>query len=101
MTFSRSKNLPALAGSGLIDFVTSSVWNARKLMVSWLQTFYRQENEVVDLFYAITNCHGWIKSTEKVERILQRGNGSKLRSAIRLYKLSKKKTVFLTFLRCL
>jgi hypothetical protein len=52
-------------GKYLFDFVTSSVWNARKLMVSWLQTFYRQENEVVDLFYAITNCHGWIKSTEK------------------------------------
>jgi hypothetical protein len=52
-------------GKYLFDFVTSSVWNARKLMVNWLQTFYRQENEVVDLFYAITNCHGWIKSTEK------------------------------------
>jgi hypothetical protein len=52
-------------GKYLFDFVTSSVWNARKLMVSWLQTFYRQENEVVDLFYAITNCQGWIKSTEK------------------------------------
>jgi hypothetical protein len=60
------------------DFVTSSVWNARKLMVSWLQTFYRQENEVVDLFYAIANCHGWIKSTEKdvivrLESLEQRG----------------------------
>jgi hypothetical protein len=52
-------------GKYLFDFVTSSVWNARKLMVSWLQPFYRQENEVVDLFYAITNCQGWIKSTEK------------------------------------
>lgn len=52
-------------GKYLFDFVTSSVWNARKLMVSWLQPFYRQENEVVDLFYAITNCHGWIKSTKK------------------------------------
>jgi hypothetical protein len=52
-------------GKNLFDFVTSSVWNARKLMVNWLRTFYRQENEVVDLFYAITNCQGWIKSTEK------------------------------------
>ena len=52
-------------GKYLFDFVTSSVWNARKLMVNWLQTFYRQENEVVDLFYAITNCQGWIKSTKK------------------------------------
>ena len=65
-------------GKYLFDFVTSSVWNARKLMVNWLQTFYRQENEVVDLFYAIANCHGWIKSTEKevivrLESLEQRG----------------------------
>jgi len=52
-------------GKYLFDFVTSSVWNARKLMVSWLQPFCRPENEVVDLFYVITNCYGWIKSTEK------------------------------------
>ena len=52
-------------GKYLFDFVTSSVWNARKLMVNWLQTYYRHENEIVDLFYAITNSHGWIKSTEK------------------------------------
>lgn len=52
-------------GKYLFDFVTSSVWNARKLMVNWLQSYYRQQNEVVDLFYAITNCQGWIKSTTK------------------------------------
>jgi len=52
-------------GKYLFDFVTSSVWNARKLMVNWLRSFYHQKNEVVDLFYAITNCHGWIKSTPK------------------------------------
>ena len=50
-------------GKNLFDFVTSSVWNARKQMVSWLSEFYDCENEVVDLFYAITNCHGWVKST--------------------------------------
>ena len=46
----------------LFDFVTSSVWNARKQMVEWLLPFYDNKNEYVDLFYAITNCHGWIKS---------------------------------------
>jgi hypothetical protein len=46
----------------LIDFTTSSVWNARKQMVEWLLPFYENKNEYVDLFYAITNCHGWLKS---------------------------------------
>jgi hypothetical protein len=46
----------------LFDFVTSSAWNARKQMVEWLSQFYDSKNEYVDLFYAITNCHGWIRS---------------------------------------
>ncbi len=58
-------------GKNLFDFVTSSVWNARKQMVDWLGLFYNQENEVVDLFYAITHCHGWVKSgkTEVIVRL--------------------------------
>ena len=50
-------------GKNLFDFVTSSVWNARKQMVEWLRNDYQHENDLVDLFYAIANCHGWIKST--------------------------------------
>ena len=46
----------------LFDFVTASVWNARKQMVEWLLPFYENKAEYVDLFYAITCCHGWIKS---------------------------------------
>ena len=46
----------------IFDFVTSSVWNARKQMVEWLLPFYDNQNEYVDLFYAITYCQGWIKS---------------------------------------
>ena len=58
-------------GKNLFDFVTSSVWNARKQMVDWLSQSFDQENEVVDLFYAITNCHGWVKSskTEVIVRL--------------------------------
>jgi len=52
-------------GKNLFDFVTCSVWNARKQMVDWLRPYFNQDNEVVDLFYAITSCHGWIKSTER------------------------------------
>jgi hypothetical protein len=52
-------------GKNLFDFVTCSVWNARKQMVEWLQPYFNQDNEVVDLFYAITSCHGWVKSTEQ------------------------------------
>ena len=48
----------------LFDFVTSSVWNARKQMVEWLLPFYENKNEYVDLFYAITHCQGWVKSEE-------------------------------------
>lgn len=51
-------------GKNLFDFVTSSVWNARKEMVDWLSQSFDQENEIVDLFYAITNCHGWVKSSK-------------------------------------
>jgi hypothetical protein len=47
----------------LFDFVTSSVWNARKQMTEWLNPFFNNTNEVVDLFYAITDCHGWVKSS--------------------------------------
>ena len=50
-------------GKNLFDFVTTSVWNARKKMVNWLKPFFKQDNEVVDLFYVITNCHGWVKCT--------------------------------------
>jgi hypothetical protein len=50
-------------GKNLFDFVTCSVWNARKHMVDWLRPFFDQDNEIVDLFYAITSCHGRIKST--------------------------------------
>ena len=46
----------------LYDFVVSSAWNARKQMVEWLQPIYGKKNEYVDLFYAITRCHGWIQS---------------------------------------
>lgn len=46
----------------LFDFVTASVWNARKQMVEWLLPYYENKDEYVDLFYAITKCHGWIKS---------------------------------------
>lgn len=58
-------------GKNLFDFVTSSLWNARKQMVDWLEESFEQKNEVVDLFYAITQCHGWIKTTrtEVIARI--------------------------------
>ena len=49
----------------LFDLVTASVWNARKQMVEWLLPIYENKNENVDLFYAITNCHGWVRSDSK------------------------------------
>jgi len=51
-------------GENLFDFVMTSAWNARKQMIDWLRPFFNVENELVDLFYAISHCHGWIKNTE-------------------------------------
>jgi len=50
-------------GKYLFDFVTAGVWNARKQMVDWLRSYYPHDNEVVDLFYAITHCHGWVRNS--------------------------------------
>lgn len=47
----------------LFDFGLTSIWNGRKMMTEWLSGVYSNSNEVVDLFYAITNCHGWMKTT--------------------------------------
>ncbi len=57
-------------GKNLFDFVTSSVWNVRKQMVTWLKNSYDRENEVVDLFYAIIHSHGWI--TVQVDQVIVR-----------------------------
>ena len=50
-------------GKNLFDFTTSAVWNSRKQMIEWLRPYYTNKNEIVDLFYAITQCQGWIKTT--------------------------------------
>jgi hypothetical protein len=57
-------------GKNLFDFVTASLWNVRKEMTDWLFCHYPNENEYVDLFYAITKCHGWIKS--EADRVVVR-----------------------------
>jgi hypothetical protein len=50
-------------GKVMFDFSTISVWNGQKKMVKWLSEYYDDADTVVDLFYAIADCHGWIKST--------------------------------------
>ncbi len=57
-------------GKNLFDFVTASVWNIRKEMTAWLSSDYPNKAEYVDLFYAITECHGWIKS--EADRVVVR-----------------------------
>lgn len=51
-------------GKRLFDFCTTSIWNARKNIVSMLKEFYSQKNDIVDLFYAIASCQGYIKVTD-------------------------------------
>lgn len=52
-------------GKNLFDFVTTSVWNVRSLLLDWLGKNYAKENDRVDLLYAIFNCHGWIRSDDQ------------------------------------
>ena len=56
-------------GKKLFDLITSCVWNSRKDMVDWLRPHWNLENEIVDLFYAITKCHGWIRSDKQEVRV--------------------------------
>jgi len=56
-------------GKYLFDFVTTAVWNVRKQMTEWLRECYEFENDLVDLFYAITECHGWIQCTDGEVRV--------------------------------
>jgi len=39
-------------------------------MTEWLLCHYPNQNEYVDLFYTITQCHGWIKS--EADRVVVR-----------------------------
>jgi len=49
--------------------MTSIVWNARKDMADWLRPHWKLKNERVDLFYAITECHGWVLSNKSEVRV--------------------------------
>jgi hypothetical protein len=52
-------------GKNLFDFVTASVWNARRQLIDWLEDSYAKDSDRVDLLYAILHCHGWIRSDEQ------------------------------------
>ena len=52
-------------GKNLFDFVTTSVWNARRQLLDWLADSYAKDSDRVDLLYAIFNCQGWIRSDEQ------------------------------------
>lgn len=41
----------------------------RSVIKHWLRPYFNQDNEMMDLFYAITSCHGWIKSTAREVRV--------------------------------
>ena len=49
-------------GKNLFDFVTASVWNARRQLIDWLEDSYAKDSDRVDLLYAILHCHGWVRS---------------------------------------
>ena len=39
-------------GKNLFDFVTASVWNARRQLVDWLEDYYAKDSDRVDQLYA-------------------------------------------------
>ena len=49
-------------GKNLFDFVTASVWNARRQLIAWLEASYAKDSDRGDLLSAILNCQGWIRS---------------------------------------
>ena len=57
-------------GKNLFDFVGSLVWNVRKKGVEILEQLYPYKNDVVDLFYAIINCHGTIQISATEIRVI-------------------------------
>lgn len=57
-------------GKNLFDFTGAMVWNARKKGVELLKTLYPFKNDVVDLFYAIINCHGNVQITHTEIRVV-------------------------------
>ncbi len=57
-------------GKNLFDFVNSLCWNARKKGVQLLKNCYPHKNDIVDLFYAITNCSGSIQITETTVKVI-------------------------------
>ena len=54
-----------LKSKNLFDFAGVLVWNARKKGIEMLKQLYPFENDVVDLFYAIVNCHGTVQISAK------------------------------------
>ena len=62
MTDHRSFKAIDNEGKNLFDFVTASVWNARRQLIDWLEASYAKDSDRVDLLYAILNCQGWIRS---------------------------------------
>jgi hypothetical protein len=53
-------------GKNLFDFVTASVWNARRQLIDYLEDDYAKDSDRVDLLYAILHCHGWVRSDEQM-----------------------------------
>lgn len=61
----KSFNVIDNEGKNLFDFVTTSVWNARRQLLDWLDDMYAKDQDRVDLLYAIFNCQGWIRSDDR------------------------------------
>ena len=61
----KSFNVIDNEGKNLFDFVTTSVWNARRQLLDWLDDEYAKDQDRVDLLYAIFNCQGWIRSDDR------------------------------------
>ena len=57
-------------GKNIFDFVKSISWNARKKGGEILDNFYHNKNDLVDLFYAITDCAGTVEITPSYIKVV-------------------------------
>lgn len=56
-------------GKNLWDMAESLVWNSRKKLMEIFKEYLPNPRDLIPVLEAITNCHGWIKSTSEVIEI--------------------------------
>lgn len=56
-------------GKNLWDVAEALVWNSRKKIMEIFKEYLPNQRDLIPVLEAITNCHGWIRSTPEVMEI--------------------------------